>query len=99
MRSCGSGRASRAAIEAGYERALPAILDSNITTFISGSILFQFGSGPVKGFAVTLCIGLVTSVFTAVICTRIVYDFMLSSAAHDDHQHLTIMSQDSWFYR
>jgi preprotein translocase subunit SecD len=72
------GKSVRAAIEAGYERALPAILDSNITTFLSGLILFQFGSGPVKGFAVTLCIGLVTSVFTAVICTRIVYDFMLS---------------------
>jgi preprotein translocase subunit SecD len=72
------GKSVRAAIEAGYERALPAILDSNITTFLSGLILFQFGSGPVKGFAVTLCIGLVTSVFTAVICTRIVYDLMLS---------------------
>jgi preprotein translocase subunit SecD len=72
------GKSVRAAIEAGYERALPAILDSNITTFLSGLILFQFGSGPVKGFAVTLCIGLVTSVFTAVICTRIVYDFLLS---------------------
>ncbi len=72
------GKTVRAAIEAGYERALPAILDSNITTFLSGLILFQFGSGPVKGFAVTLCIGLVTSVFTAVICTRIVYDLMLS---------------------
>jgi preprotein translocase subunit SecD len=72
------GKTVRAAIEAGYERALPAILDSNITTFLSGLILFQFGSGPVKGFAVTLCIGLVTSVFTAVICTRIVYDFRLS---------------------
>ncbi len=72
------GKSVRAAIEAGYERALPAILDSNITTFLSGLILFQFGSGPVKGFAVTLCIGIVTSVFTAVICTRIVYDLMLS---------------------
>lgn len=72
------GKSVRAAIEAGYERALPAILDSNITTFLSGLILFQFGSGPVKGFAVTLCIGLATSVFTAVICTRIVYDFLLS---------------------
>ena len=73
------GKTVRAAIEAGYERALPAILDSNITTFLSGVILFQFGSGPVKGFAVTLCIGLVTSVFTAVVCTRIVYDYRLSS--------------------
>jgi preprotein translocase subunit SecD len=72
------GRTARAAIEAGYERALPAILDSNITTFLSGLILFQFGSGPIKGFAVTLCIGIVTSVFTAVVVTRIVYDWRLT---------------------
>jgi preprotein translocase subunit SecD len=72
------GKGPAAAIQAGYERALPAILDSNITTFLSGLILFQFGSGPIKGFAVTLCIGIVTSVFTAVIGTRVVYDFLLS---------------------
>jgi preprotein translocase subunit SecD len=72
------GKSVRAAIEAGYERALPAILDTNITTLLSGIILFQFGSGPVKGFAVTLCIGLFTTVFTAVVCTRMVYDFMLA---------------------
>lgn len=72
------GRAARAAIEAGYERALPAILDSNITTFLSGLILFQFGAGPIKGFAVTLCLGIVTSVFTAVVGTRIVYDYLLA---------------------
>ncbi|MGE0823586.1 MAG: protein translocase subunit SecD [Candidatus Binatia bacterium] len=73
------GKSARAAVEAGYERALPAILDSNITTFLSGLILFQFGSGPVKGFAVTLCIGIVTTVFTAVFCTRLVYDYLLTS--------------------
>lgn len=72
------GKTARAAIDAGYERALPAILDSNITTFLSGIILFQFGSGPIKGFAVTLCIGLVSSVFTAVVGTRVVYDYLLS---------------------
>jgi len=71
------GKSPRAAVEAGYERALPAILDSNITTFLSGLILFQFGSGPVKGFAVTLCIGLVSTVFTAVFCTRVVYDYFI----------------------
>jgi preprotein translocase subunit SecD len=71
------GKSPRAAVEAGYERALPAILDSNITTFLSGLILFQFGSGPVKGFAVTLCIGLVSTVFTAVFCTRVVYDYLI----------------------
>jgi len=72
------GKSARAAIEAGYERALPAILDSNITTFLSGLILFQFGSGPIKGFAVTLCIGIASSVFTAVVGTRVVYDYLLS---------------------
>jgi len=73
------GKGARAAIDAGYERALPAILDSNITTFLSGLILFQFGSGPIKGFAVSLCIGIVTTVFTAVVCTRVVYDYLLST--------------------
>jgi len=73
------GKTARAAVEAGYERALPAILDSNITTFLSGLILFQFGSGPVKGFAVALCIGIVTTVFTAVFCTRVVYDYLLAN--------------------
>jgi preprotein translocase subunit SecD len=72
------GKSPRAVVEAGYERALPAILDSNITTFLSGLILFQFGSGPVKGFAVTLCIGIVSSVFTAVVGTRVVYDYLLA---------------------
>jgi preprotein translocase subunit SecD len=72
------GKSPRAAIDAGYERALPAILDSNITTFLAGIIMFQFGSGPVKGFAVTLCIGIVSTVFTAVVGTRTVYDYLLS---------------------
>lgn len=73
------GKTIRAAVEAGYARALPAILDTNITTFLSGIILFQFGSGPIKGFAVTLVIGLFTSVFTAVVCTRIVYDWRIEN--------------------
>jgi len=73
-----TGKSPRAAVEAGYERALPAILDSNITTFLAGVILFQFGTGPVKGFAVTLCVGIFTTVFTAVFGTRIYYDFRLA---------------------
>lgn len=72
------GKSPKAAIDAGYERALPAILDTNVTTFLSGIILFQFGSGPIKGFAVSLCVGLVTTLFTAVVCTRVVYDFLIS---------------------
>ena len=72
------GKGARAAVDSGYERALPAIFDSNITTFLSGLILFQFGSGPIKGFAVTLCIGIISTVFTTVFCTRVVYDCFLA---------------------
>ena len=72
-----AGRAPRSAIEAGYKNALPAILDSNVTTFLSGVILFQFGTGPIKGFAVTLCVGILTTVITAVYLTRIYYDYRI----------------------
>ena len=72
-----AGRAVRSAIETGYHNALPAILDSNITTFLSGVILFQFGTGPIKGFAVTLCIGILTTVLTAVYLTRVYYDYRI----------------------
>ncbi len=74
-----AGRAVRSAIEAGYQNALPAILDSNVTTFLSGVILFQFGTGPIKGFAVTLCVGILTTVITAVYLTRIYYDYRLGT--------------------
>ena len=74
-----AGRAARSAIEAGYQHALPAILDSNVTTFLSGVILFQFGTGPIKGFAVTLCVGILTTVLTAVYLTRIYYDYRIAS--------------------
>ncbi len=59
------------AIELGYERALSAILDANITTFITATILFVMGAGPVRGFAVTLGLGILTSVFTAIFVTRL----------------------------
>jgi len=72
------GKSVRAAIEAGYERAWYAIRDSNATTFASGLILFQFGTGPVRGFAVTLCVGIVTSLLTGVFGTRIVYDLLMT---------------------
>ncbi|MEL6522387.1 MAG: protein translocase subunit SecD, partial [Pseudomonadota bacterium] len=59
------------AIQLGYEKALSAIIDANITTFITAVILFALGSGPVKGFAVTLMMGILTSVFTAIFVTRV----------------------------
>ena len=74
-----AGRAPRSAVEAGYQHALPAILDTNITTFLSGVILFQFGTGPIKGFAVTLCVGILTTVVTAVYMTRIYYDYRMGA--------------------
>ncbi|MDV7400723.1 protein translocase subunit SecD, partial [Arthrospira platensis SPKY1] len=57
-------------IQAGYERALSIIMDANITTLIAALILYMLGSGPVKGFAVTLAVGIFTSVFTAFVLTR-----------------------------
>ena len=68
------GKAVRAAVATGFSKAWITILDANVTTLISGLVLFQYGTGPIKGFAVTLCIGLVTSVFTAMVVTRLCFD-------------------------
>ena len=65
-----NGNTPQAAIYAGYERAWNTILDSNITTLIAGVALFAFGSGPVKGFAVVHCLGILTSMFSAVVLSR-----------------------------
>lgn len=65
-----NGNSPQAAIHAGYERAWGTILDSNITTLIAGLALFAFGSGPIKGFAVVLCLGIITSIFSAVVVSR-----------------------------
>ncbi|MBF0106283.1 MAG: protein translocase subunit SecD [Deltaproteobacteria bacterium] len=66
-------------VESGYSNAMSAILDGNITTFISGLVLFEFGTGPIKGFATTLMIGIVTTLITAVVLTRVIYDWMVVS--------------------
>ncbi len=70
-----AGKTPRAAIEAGYSKAMVTILDSNITTLIAALFLFQFGTGPIKGFAITLSIGLIFSMFTAVFVCRIIFDY------------------------
>ena len=72
------GKSARSAINAGYDRAWSAILDSNVTLFLSGVIMFQFGSGPIRGFAVTLCLGIITTLITSVFATRVVYDWLTS---------------------
>jgi SecD/SecF fusion protein len=69
-----TGKTIRAAIDAGYKRALLAIVDSHVTTLITAAVLFQFGTGPVKGFAVSLSLGVAISLFTAVVITRVIFD-------------------------
>lgn len=71
-----NGSTPQAAIHAGYERAFSTIADANITTLIAGVILFMFGSGPVKGFAVTLSLGIMTSMFTAIVGTRAIVNLL-----------------------
>ncbi|MBT7942526.1 MAG: SecD/SecF family protein translocase subunit, partial [Alphaproteobacteria bacterium] len=65
------GRTPISAIDAGYSRAFTTIVDANLTTLIAALLLYAFGSGPVRGFAVTLSIGIVTSMFTAIMLTRL----------------------------
>ena len=65
-----AGNSVQAGINAGYEKALSSIADANITTLIAAIVLFAFGTGPIKGFAITLSLGIITSMFTAIIGTR-----------------------------
>ncbi|MBW1751040.1 MAG: protein translocase subunit SecD, partial [Deltaproteobacteria bacterium] len=70
------GKTPRAAMDAGYNRATLTILDANVTTLIAALVLFQFGTGPVKGFAVTLSLGVLASLFTALILTRSIFEYL-----------------------
>jgi preprotein translocase subunit SecD len=67
------GRTVKASISTGFSKATWTVLDANITTLITALILFQWGTGPIKGFAVTLSVGIVTSVFTALVVTRLLF--------------------------
>lgn len=69
-----SGKAVRTAIDAGYDKALLTIIDSHVTTLITGVALFLFGTGPIKGFAVTLCLGIAINLFTALVGTKVIFD-------------------------
>lgn len=71
------GKTPRAAVDAGYSKATLTILDANVTTLIAALVLFQFGTGPVKGFAVTLSLGIVASLFTAILVTRVIFDYLI----------------------
>ncbi|MBN1155679.1 protein translocase subunit SecD [candidate division KSB1 bacterium] len=73
-----TGKTIRASIDSGYSRAFTTILDANVTTLITALVLYQFGTGPIKGFAVTLAIGILASMFTAIVVTRLVFDYITS---------------------
>ena len=73
-----AGRNLRTAIGNGYARAFSAIFDSNLTTLIAAFLLFQFGTGPIRGFAITLTIGLLASMFTAIVVTRVIFELLLN---------------------
>jgi preprotein translocase subunit SecD len=70
------GKAVRMAVDAGYDKALLTIIDSHVTTLITGVALFLFGTGPIKGFAVTLCLGIAINLFTALVGTKVIFDIM-----------------------
>ena len=76
-----TGKTLRAAIDGGYSKAFSAIFDSNVTTFFTGVILYQFGTGPVQGFALTLMIGIVASLFSAIVITRVIFNILTERGA------------------
>ena len=75
------GKPERSAVGTGFDKAFLAVLDANITTFIAGVVLYTYGTGPIKGFAVTLMIGIMTTLFTGVFLSRTIIDFFTRKAS------------------
>jgi SecD/SecF fusion protein len=73
-----SGKTIKASVEGGFTKAMPAIIDTHITTFLTGIILYQFGTGPVQGFALTLMIGIISTLFGALVISRVIFDWMVA---------------------
>jgi len=73
-----TGKTVKASVDSGFAKANSAIIDSNITTFLTGIILYQFGSGPVQGFALTLMIGIVASLFSALVIAKSIFNILVS---------------------
>jgi len=71
------GKTPKAALDAGYDKAFLTIMDSHVTTLITAAVLFQFGTGPVKGFAVSLSLGVIINLFTSLVGTKVVFDYFL----------------------
>lgn len=88
-----AGKQHKAAISEGYKNALSAIIDSNVTTILTGVILFMFGTGPIKGFATTLIIGIITSFFTAVFITRLIWSNMAERGKASKFSFVTPVSK------
>ena len=76
-----TGKTMKASVDSGFAKAFSAIFDSNITTFFTGIILYQFGTGPIQGFALTLMIGIAASLFSALVIARLIFDYMVSKGA------------------
>lgn len=90
-----NGKTLLSAIELGYERATVTILDSNITTLIAAIVLLQFGTGPVQGFGVALAIGIFTSVFTALLVSKAIFDLLTARGAIKQMPMLSIINPDT----
>jgi preprotein translocase subunit SecD len=75
------GKNSRSAVDSGFSSALTAVLDANITTFIAGVVLYTYGTGPIKGFSVTLMIGIITTLFTGIFVSRTMMNFITRKAS------------------
>jgi SecD/SecF fusion protein len=89
-----AGKSHKAAVTDGYKNAMSAIVDSNLTTVLTGIILFYFGTGPIKGFATTLIIGIITSFFTAVFVTRLIYSSMSENGSLSKWTFTTKLSKN-----
>jgi SecD/SecF fusion protein len=89
-----AGKGLRLAISDGYKHAYSAIIDSNVTTFLIGVILYVFGTGPIQGFATTLCIGILTSLFCAIFITRLIFEWRL--AKNKPISFSTKLSHGAW---
>jgi preprotein translocase subunit SecD len=72
------GKTPTAGVDSGYDKAFLTIMDSHVTTLITAAVLFQFGTGPVKGFAVSLSLGIIINLFTSLVATKVVFDFFLN---------------------
>jgi SecD/SecF fusion protein len=92
---CGTGKKLWSAITAGYDRAFVTIMDANVTTLMVGIILFVFGSGPIRGFAVTLCGGIIISMFTALVITKLIFSLIATKTPLKSLKMLSIVKKTS----